>query len=111
MWHGISKFYINIVFIVYSELETQIKDIVSRVGSGQGLPWPKSMALKSIVSQERSRVALLRLLELRLGIRHQTNLLLSANGEIIPVVSASYCILLFVTNCSLFVDITMHLLS
>lgn len=84
---------------------------MSRVGSGQGLPWPKSMALKSIVSQERSRVALLRLLELRLGIRHQTNLLLSANGEIIPVVSTSYCILLFVTNCSLIIDITMHLLS
>ncbi|XP_011405011.1 PREDICTED: MAP kinase-activating death domain protein-like [Amphimedon queenslandica] len=68
------------------ELETQIKDIVCRVGAGQGLPWPKSVALKTIASEERSRVALLRLLELRLGIRQQNNLLLSANGEIVPII-------------------------
>lgn len=68
-------------------METQIKELVGRIGAGQGLPWPKTAALKSIVSDERSRVALLRLLELRLGIRRQTNLLLSANGEIRPVVS------------------------
>ena len=73
-----------------SELETQIKDIVYRVGAGQGLPWPKSVALKTIASEERSRVALLRLLELRLGIRQQNNLLLSANGEIVPIVSYLY---------------------
>lgn len=85
--------YFSIIFLpLYSELETQIKDIVGRIGAGQGLPWPKTAALKSIVSQERSRVALLRLLELRLGVREQTNLLLSADGEIVPAVSICVCI-------------------
>ena len=74
-------------FFLCSELETQIKEIVGRIGAGHGLPWPKPVALKTIASDERSRVALIRLLELRLGVRKQTNLLLSANGEIVPVVS------------------------
>lgn len=71
----------------HSELETQIKDIVGRIGAGHGLPWPKPLSLKALASDERSRVALLRLLELRLGVRKQTNFLLSSNGEIVPIVS------------------------
>lgn len=67
------------------ELETQIKDIVRRIGAGQGLPWPKSQVLKTIATDERSRVALLRVLEVRVGTREQTETNLSANGEIRPV--------------------------
>jgi hypothetical protein len=67
------------------ELETQIKELVARIGAGHGLPWPKPLFLKAIATEERSRVALLRLLELRLGIRKQTNLLLSADREVVPV--------------------------
>ena len=75
------------ILLYYSELETQIKDIVGRIGDGNGLPWPKPQALKIISGEERSRIALLRVLEVRLGMRRQTDTKLSADGEIKPVVS------------------------
>ena len=59
---------------------------MGRIGAGQGLPWPKSQALKTIATDERSRVALLRVLEVRVATREQTETNLSANGEIRPVV-------------------------
>ena len=68
-------------------MEQHIKELVGRIGSGQGLPWPKPQYFKKIVSEEKSRVALLRRLELRLGIREQTEMLLSVHDEIKPVVS------------------------
>ena len=64
----------------------QIKEIVGRIGDGNGLPWYKTQALKTISSEERSRIALLRVLEVRLGVRKQTDAKLSADGEIKPVV-------------------------
>ena len=64
-----------------------IKELVTRITSGQGLPWPKPPAFKKIVGEERNRVALLRQLELRLGVREQTELVWSVRGEIGPVVS------------------------
>lgn len=68
-------------------MEQHIKELVGRIGNGQGLPWPKPQYFKKIVSEEKSRVALLRLLELRLCIREQTEMLLSVQQEIKPVVS------------------------
>lgn len=64
-----------------------IKELVVRIGSGQGLPWPKPLAFKKIVGEERNRVALLRHLELRLGVREQNKLVQSVKKEIRPVVS------------------------
>lgn len=75
------------MYFLLSELEMQIKEIVGRIGDGNGLPWYKSHALKTISMEERSRIALLRVLEVRLGVRNQTDTKLSADGEIKPVVN------------------------
>ena len=36
-------------------MEQHIKELVGRLGSGQGLPWPKPQYFKKIVSEEKSR--------------------------------------------------------
>ncbi len=84
VWHDSDILFARFLF---SELEMQIKDIVGRIGDGHGLPWYKTQSLKTIAAEERSRIALLRVLEVRLAVRKQTDTKLSANGEIKPVVN------------------------
>ena len=73
--------------ISLSPSEQDIKELVTRISTGQGLPWPKPLVFKKIISEERSRVALLRQLELCLKLREQDEMVQSVREEIRPVVS------------------------
>lgn len=79
-------FYLSLT-LSHSSSEQDIKELVTRVSTGQGLPWPKPLVFKKIIGEERSRVALLRQLELRLELREQNEMVQSVREEIRPVVS------------------------
>ena len=67
-------------------LEFQIQEIVTKILDGQGLPWPKPPSLKRLVSHEKTRVLILRLLEIKLGVRRQDEMTMFTNSRIMPVV-------------------------
>jgi len=70
-----------------SNQESQIHDLVGKLLSGQGLPWLKSAGLKHLASHEKTRVMLLRLLEMKLGVRTPNMFVMSTELYVLPKVS------------------------
>lgn len=70
-----------------SNQESQIYDLVGKLLSGQGLPWLKSAGLKHLASHEKTRVMLLRLLEMKLGVRTPNMFVMSTELYVLPKVS------------------------
>ena len=68
-------------------LEYQIQELVQKLLDGQGLPLIKPPALRRMASYEKTRVMVLRQLEMQLGIRRPSNLTLATDSQILPVVS------------------------
>ena len=60
---------------------------MSKLLSGQGLPWLKSVGLKYLAGHERTRIMLLRLLELKLGVRTPDMFVMSTELYVLPKVS------------------------
>lgn len=63
-----------------------IQDLVSRVMDGQGIPWPKPPGMKTLAAEEGSRVAVLRMLEVRLGVRKPSDIVMATQERIQHVV-------------------------
>lgn len=59
---------------------------MTRISTGQGLPWPKPASFKKMIGEERHRVTLLKMIELRLRVRKQNTLLQAVDKDIRPVV-------------------------
>ena len=53
---------------------------------GQGIPWPKPLGMKTLAAEERSRVAVLRMLEVRLGVRKPSDTVMATQEQIQHVV-------------------------
>ena len=68
-------------------LEHQLLDVVMKVLDGQGISWPKPPGLKRLASQEKTRVMVLRLLEVKLGLRKPDSFSTTTQPQIQPVVS------------------------
>ena len=67
-------------------LENQIQDLVTKITEGQGLPWPKPAHLKRLASYEKTRVMLLRQLEIKLGVRQPDEFVMATEPQIAHVV-------------------------
>lgn len=85
-----------------SNLESQIHDLVGKLLSGQGLPWLKSVGLKHLTSHEKTRVMLLRLLELKLGVRTPNMFVVSTELYVLPKVSVSSMAVFMTDNFYMF---------
>ena len=89
-------------------LEHQLLDVVMKILDGQGISWPKPPGLKRLASQEKTRVMVLRLLEVKLGLRKPNSFSTATQPQIQPVVS-HYCGHYLYTICILFVNYyTLH---
>ena len=71
-------------------LEGQIQELVKRVVEGQGLPWPKPAGLKKLASHEKTRVMVLRQLEVELAVRNPDDLRMATSPQIAVVVSGRH---------------------
>ena len=60
--------------------------MVTKITEGQGLPWPKPAHLKKIASYEKTRVMLLRQLEIKLRVRQPDELVMATEPQIAHVV-------------------------
>ena len=49
---------------------------------GQGIPWPKPPGMKTLAAEEGSRVAVLRMLEVRLGVRKPSDIVMATQERI-----------------------------
>ena len=67
-------------------LENQIQELVTKIIDGQGLPWPKPAHLKRLASYEKTRVMLLRQLEVKLGVRQPDEFVMATEPQIAHVV-------------------------
>lgn len=67
-------------------LENQIQDLVTKITEGQGLPWPKPAHLKRLASYEKTRVMLLRQLEVKLKVRQPDEFVMATEPQIAHVV-------------------------
>lgn len=95
-----------------SNQESQIHDLVGKLLSGQGLPWLKSVGLKHLASHEKTRVMLLRLLELKLGVRTPNMFVMSTELYVLPKVSVSSMAVfmtdIFTCSCVCVLHLTTH---
>ena len=71
-------------------LENQINDLVTKITEGQGLPWPKPAHLKRLASYEKTRVMLLRQLEIKLRVRQPDEFVMATEPQIAHVVRKVY---------------------
>ena len=63
-----------------------IQDLVNKIMDGQGIPWPKPLSMKTLAAEEKSRVAVLRVLEVKLGVRKPSNIVMATEERIQHVV-------------------------
>jgi len=76
-------------------LESQIHNLVNKLLSGQSLPWSKPIELKRLATHEKTRVMVLRLLEVKLGVRTPDVLVMSSGMYVVPKVSTCIPISMF----------------
>ena len=74
-------------FPLVSTLEVQIYDLALRIVEGQGLPWPKPAYLRRVANHEKTRILVLRQLEVKLGVREAGEMVMATGDQIIAVVS------------------------
>ena len=77
----------NVLCLFYRVLEHQIQELVQKLLDGQGLPLIKPPALRRMAGYEKTRVMVLRQLEMELGVRRPGDLKMATDSQILPVVS------------------------
>lgn len=60
---------------------------MTKITEGQGLPWPKPAHLKRLASYEKTRVMLLRHLEVKLRVRQPDAFVMATEPQIAHIVS------------------------